>query len=1258
MAEPEQKKNKDQKPKTRIRRRWIVLFSLVFLLGLYTAAGFWLVPRVLITQVEEKGSAALGRRVTLDQVAFNPFTLRLEAEGLVVKALEGRSPLLKIDSLKADLDGFLSLVNQALVMESITIRGPYFQIIHYKDGHYNISDLIKELTGGTGQKDETESKFFFSFNNIRLTAGLVEFADRARDTFHWVNDITISLPQISNLPKLVKTQVQPSFSAVVNGTPLKIGGTTKPFASSHDSDFKIDIDDLNLPHYLSYLPGKRNFVVAEGSLSTRLKLTFHQEKKDTRLTLSGTVEVDNLQLQGRGKDRFRFIKLPEIRVQVDPGNLLDGELFLREVVISRPEINVHHKPDGVFYFPRLVAAVTEKPKTATPPPAAGAAAPAGQQKFSFRMDRFRVEQGRLNLRDDRVSPTFVGHLEPVDIELTDLKVPGTGRASYQLKMVSEIGENIEASGDFALEPELDVHADLALNGLPLARYTAYYSDYFAGRFPRGRVDVAGKLVLVRSSAGELGMNFQDLEARLSDLELVTPAGEKICEIPRLAAAEGILDLDRRLFVIGSLTGEKGRFEIDHRPDGAFNFNDLLIAGKPAAETEPAPAETPTETAAKTATETAGAPADSGSAESPSPSAPSGAEEAWQVHLLQGHLTGFEVLYRDRTLKHPARIEASNIDLKLDGIGTGKGESGNFKLGMNLARSGKIGLAGQLTLDPFKLGLDLDLKKIPLKAFQPWLSEYLDLVLVRGRAAVKGQMVVAAAGSAAPEISFAGRAAIDRLKAVDSPRRARFLELGRVNFSDIAYRSRPAQLALSRVGVTNLKVFVERDREGRTNLDRILRRPGSPGPATKQPAEESGVKGDEEEDSGTPTAAGSKPETAPALSFALEKLMLAKTSFAFFDQSVSPPFRMELGDLKGEIVGLTSLGKKPAAIALTGRLNRHAPIQVSGKIDPLVDNLFADVKISGKNISLTDLTPYTGKYIGYVVGKGKAALDLKYQIKNGRLQAQNVIFLDQFAFGSEVNSPDAVSLPVRLAVALLKDRNGEIHLNLPVSGRLDDPDFSVAGLVWKVLVNLITKAATSPFALIGALAGGGEELNLIDFPAGQAELDAGARERLDKLAKALYDRPGLKVELIGHADRKSDAKALHEAAFERMLKNEKFKELADAGKAPENPDQVKIAEDEFNDYLWRVYKEAPLPGKKKNFIGLVKKVPPAEQERLLRASIKITDDDLVVLARQRARAVMQYLTEKGPVEANRLFLVNPQLADGGDAAGRRVELKIK
>ncbi|MEA3348812.1 MAG: hypothetical protein U9Q39_07130, partial [Pseudomonadota bacterium] len=278
----------------------------------------------------------------------------------------------------------------------------------------------------------------------------------------------------------------------------------------------------------------------------------------------------------------------------------------------------------------------------------------------------------------------------------------------------------------------------------------------------------------------------------------------------------------------------------------------------------------------------------------------------------------------------------------------------------------------------------------------------------------------------------------------------------------------------------------------------------------------------------------------------------------------------------------------------------------------------------------------------------------------KLKASNAVFLDQFDFGSTVESPDATSLPVKLAVALLRNRQGEIQLNLPVSGELDDPDFSLGGIIIKVFFNLIAKAVTSPFALIGSLVGGGEELNLVNFAAGQIELDETAQGRLDKLAGVLYDRPGLKVEIAGRADAVSDRQVLHEEHFKKLLQAQKFKKTAGRKKGPQSIDEVVVEKAEFEDYLWRAYKAAPF-AKEKNMIRMVKKIEPADQERLLRDFVKVSDDELVLLASNRARQVMAYITAKGPVEAQRLFLVDPQVMETDPAAvdkARQVEMKIQ
>jgi hypothetical protein len=445
----------------------------------------------------------------------------------------------------------------------------------------------------------------------------------------------------------------------------------------------------------------------------------------------------------------------------------------------------------------------------------------------------------------------------------------------------------------------------------------------------------------------------------------------------------------------------------------------------------------------------------------------------------------------------------------------------------------------------------------------------------------------------------------------------------------------------------LRVNLVKESDGRTNFAKIV--------PEKIASEEDGKPA-------VPAAGPTEPasEKNQTLPIDIKKLEFADSTFMFLDHSLSPSVEILLDDFSGSVTGINSSREKPATVDLKGRLNNQASVLVSGAINPFPESLLVDLQIKGDGVGLTSVSPYSGKYVGYAVSKGKVSFDLNYQVKDHKLVAKNDIFIDQFDFGSSVESPDAMNLPVKMAVSLLRNRQGEIDLNLPVSGDLNDPEFSLGGVIVKVFFNLITKAVTSPFALIGSLAGGGADLNLITFAPGQAELDEVSQQNLQKLAKVLYDRPGLKVEIIGHALSPGDREALQNAHFKRLLQLQKLKDVS-GKKQAQNVADVVIEKDEFKDYLWQAYKAAPIE-KEKVLLGLVKKIDPVEQERLLRASVKVNDDELSALATRRARAVMGFLIEKGPIEAKRLFLVAPQIVasvSGSDAEkGTQVEIKIK
>ena len=317
----------------------------------------------------------------------------------------------------------------------------------------------------------------------------------------------------------------------------------------------------------------------------------------------------------------------------------------------------------------------------------------------------------------------------------------------------------------------------------------------------------------------------------------------------------------------------------------------------------------------------------------------------------------------------------------------------------------------------------------------------------------------------------------------------------------------------------------------------------------------------------------------------------------------------------------------------------------------------------RGIELTALSSYSGKYAGYLIEKGKLSLFVKYKIENNQLAAENRVFIDQLTFGDRVESPDATSLPVSLAVALLKNRNGEIDLNLPISGSLDDPEFSIGSLVVKVIANLFIKAVTSPFALIGSMFGGGEELSNVEFEHGRAALSAEAVKRLENLAKALIDRPGLKLEIEGKADAELDPEGLKRARIERKVRALKREDLTKRNVESGSPETVEIPAQEYPALLERVYREEKFP-KPRNVVGLVKSLPVEEMEKLMLANSTVDADDLRDLGERRAKAVRDWLVAH-EVPAERIFLLPSKVASGDNktegenkAGNNRADFSLK
>jgi hypothetical protein len=381
---------------------------------------------------------------------------------------------------------------------------------------------------------------------------------------------------------------------------------------------------------------------------------------------------------------------------------------------------------------------------------------------------------------------------------------------------------------------------------------------------------------------------------------------------------------------------------------------------------------------------------------------------------------------------------------------------------------------------------------------------------------------------------------------------------------------------------------------------------------------------------------------------------------FADFWIQPNYAVNLQNMNGSILGLSSDPKSRAKVQFEGKVDRYAPAKIDGDINLLSAALYTDLKVSFKGVEMTSVTPYSGRFAGYKIEKGKLSIDVAYLVENRTLTAKQRFVIDQLELGQRVESEDAVRLPLKLAVALLKDRNGVIDIDLPMTGSLDDPQFRMGPLIWKAFVGLISKAATAPFALLGRLFGGGEEMNIIEFEAGSAALDPAAQERLASITKALTERPGLQLDVPTTYSPQLDRASIAARRLDGLLRTlPKSDELALADPAQ----RFDLLMTQYRaDYGGKT--ALPPAALALNALRKSERTPEAmgtaslELERAIAQKHAVTEADLEQLGQSRARAIQDALMGPGTLDATRVFILGANPAAPTENNKVRLELSLK
>jgi len=800
---------------------------------------------------------------------------------------------------------------------------------------------------------------------------------------------------------------------------------------------------------------------------------------------------------------------------------------VEELYLTHPFAQILRGKDGKFNFDDIAAALN-KPSSAAPAKSAKSTLPL------VMIDSLHIDNADITLQDLVPPAPVKSKLIPIHLHLDHLSTAPAARNSYTFTAKSEAGETFQWDGKFSLEP-VQVTGDFKITGLDLKKYSPYLAPFASADITDGRLDVAADY------DASLGTNGPDVSLKngnvlLSSLSVKSSdPSETVLTVSSLSVKLTEASLHKQLLHLALLKTSGGSLLARQNQDGTINLLSLL---KP-------PAKSPA-----------------------APPAAAASQTPWTVMVDEIAVDRYSVALEDKKPAKPAKFNLNEISFNARNFSTVSNPPLAVDVSMGLNEAGHLAAKGTVYLQPPSADLDVDLAGLDLRPLQPYVEQQVKLAVGGGLFTVRGHASYNSE-KGSPMATFQGDLGLTNFTTTDLIQFKDFVKLDSLAITGIKAAFQPNRLEVQEVRLSGLNTSVILQTNHQINLLAVL--PGSaaassntPPPAAAPPSQRRDT---------ASTAAAAPPGPAAGLDFpvTLASFVIDKSSFHFSDQSIEPNCLFDVQEFDGTVKGLSSQQDARASVDIRGKVDDVSTFSVTGDVNPLSKDLVVNLVIACKNVNLTPFTPYMEKYAGYPLQRGKLLVNLEpIDIAHGQLVASNHVVISGLTLGAKNNSPDATRLPVKLGIALLKDRNGNIDLDVPLHGSLSDPAFRVMPIVMQVLGNILEKAATAPFSLLGKLFGGGEEMSYVDFQPGLADIPPAEQAKLDKLAKSLYERPAIQVEISAGADPASETPVLARLKLEGQIRSMQARELIAAGTPPETVQSLKVDPTNYTRLLRALY----------------------------------------------------------------------------------------
>ncbi|WP_025129138.1 DUF748 domain-containing protein [Pseudomonas sp. PH1b] len=883
-----------------------------------------------------------------------------------------------------------------------------------------------------------------------------------------------------------------------------------------------------------------------------------------------------------GKEQVAFERL-YANLQLD--SLWTRALHLADVELDQPKTEILFDKEGKLNLLALFKLPASEPTPSDP----------DAKPFPVRIERIKLAGGYLHFQDLRPSEPIEFIYNKLDFELKNLSTLPDDSADMTLVATGPEGGQIDWSGNFSVTP-LTSEGTLKVTDGKMKAWWPYVRDAVPLVLENGVVNLSTHYKF--SLAKETELLLDNTSLSIAPFAIQAPDGRPLARLERLDVSETTVDLAKQQVIVGKIRSQKLETWAAREADGQLDWQKLFASqpAKPAPTPEPATAEPPKE-----------------------PAPPS---KPWQVLLKDVELRNYQVHLADRQVKPAVALELGPLNLDLKNFDSLNQSPFSLKLDTGLGKQGRISANGEVNLNPITAKLKVQTKDIDLRVAQSYISPFIRLEL---RSGMLGSDLAVDLKKVEPlTFSVTGRAEVEQLHTLDTLKNRDFVKWQKVVVEGLNYQHDDS-LSITRINLTQpyARFIINDDRT--TNVDDLL----IPQPASNAPK----------------STAKAPASQGKALGIHIGGIAINDGSANFADLTLTPNFATAIQQLNGQIGTIDSRQSKPADVDVKGKVDRYAPVTIKGSVNPFDPMAALDIATSFKRVELTTLTPYSGKFAGYRIRKGRLNLDLHYMITKGQLKAENKLVVEQLQLGEKVDSPDAVDLPIRLAVALLKDTDGKISIELPISGDLNNPQFSVMPIVWQTLRNLVLRAAEAPFKFIGGLisGGGSEDLSSVSFAPGSSELSKESESALTTLAKALKERPALRLEIEGTSAQSSDGPLIAQQRLEREYQYNYYKILQRRGdKVPAQASLLQVPDGEKAPLLEGIYRTR------------LKQQPPAEWAQLSRdeRSAKLREglikfwgaSDVLLrqLGQERASSIKDFLVDKGQLADDRVYFIDANL----------------